>query len=336
MANRATTLLAGITVLPLRCFIAARGDPGASGKNPGCLGYLFLERQVGGGPGRDRMATSLVGLPRAAGWRIAMDRLSARRGARRVGPPPGFGRHAAIVELADRLDAAEAAGSKLATYVWPVFPAMAVLTATAWLRLIDGTLTAAARRSFPRTSSGRRREDRWCCRPPPGDAGLFGVRFAWPVWVAVAIAAALAPVPLIPSHHGRWQASLAAAALSVAAQFAAVITMVLPPVAETFSGPLAQRFNRLGHLPRAAIGRRGPPRLASIILPRSFAANRRPTGFSNGRPRNCPPATGRRDRRARAQGHRAASVSPLRGQPVGDGGPLPAGIGSPVRDEAAE
>jgi hypothetical protein len=43
---------------------------------------------------------------------------------------------------------------------------------------------------------------------------------------------------------------LAAAALSLAAQFVAVMAMVLPPVAETFSArDLAQHFNRLGQLP---------------------------------------------------------------------------------------
>jgi hypothetical protein len=68
--------------------------------------------------------------------------------------------------------------------------------------------------------------------------------------VAVVIAAALAPVPLIPWRAGRWHAALAAAALSLAGQFAAVMTMVLPPVAESFSArELAQHFNQLGHFP---------------------------------------------------------------------------------------
>ena len=91
------------------------------------------------------------------------------------------------------------AGSKLATYVWPVFPALAVLAATAWIRLIDGTLEAAARRSFARTFV-------WASWSGPLVLPaavlvmqlVFGVHFAWPVWVAVVIAAALAPVPLDP------------------------------------------------------------------------------------------------------------------------------------------
>jgi hypothetical protein len=43
---------------------------------------------------------------------------------------------------------------------------------------------------------------------------------------------------------------LAAAALSLAVQFVAVITMMLPPLAETFSAcPVAQHFNRQASLP---------------------------------------------------------------------------------------
>jgi 4-amino-4-deoxy-L-arabinose transferase-like glycosyltransferase len=158
------------------------------------------------------------------------------------------------------------AGSKLATYVWPVFPALAVLAATAWMRLIDGTLDAAARRSFARTFV-------WASWSGPlvlpcvllAMQLAFGVRFSWLVWVAVITAAALAPVPLIPWHAGRWHAALAAAALSLAAQFSAVITMALPPVAENFSArELARHFNQLGHLPPRLLVIEG--RLGSLVF----------------------------------------------------------------------
>ena len=66
----------------------------------------------------------------------------------------------------------------------------------------------------------------------------------------MAVAAVLAPLPVIPWLAGRWQASLAAAALSLAVQFVAVMTMVLPPVADIFSAhDLAEHFNRLGQIP---------------------------------------------------------------------------------------
>jgi 4-amino-4-deoxy-L-arabinose transferase len=143
------------------------------------------------------------------------------------------------------------AGSKLATYLWPAFPPIAVLSATAWAGLIERKLGPAALRSFARTfvlssSSG----------PIVLPAAVlvvqavYGVRFAWPVWMVVGIVAAMAPMPLIWWRAGRPLASLTAAALSVAAQFLVAMTMVLPPVAETFSArDLAEHFNHIGKLP---------------------------------------------------------------------------------------
>lgn len=144
-----------------------------------------------------------------------------------------------------------AARSKLATYLWPAFPPVAILAAVAWSRLIDGTLSDAARRSFARTFV-------WSSWSGPIvlPAAVFvvqilwDVRFPWPVWAATAVAAAVAPLPLIPWLAGRWRASLAAAALSLAAQFTVVMTLVLPLAAEGFSARhLAEHFNRAGKLP---------------------------------------------------------------------------------------
>ena len=144
-----------------------------------------------------------------------------------------------------------AARSKLATYLWPAFPPVAILAAVAWSRLIDGTLSDAARRSFARTFV-------WSSWSGPLVLPaavlvvqmLLDVRFPWPVWAATAVAAAVAPLPLIPWRAGRWRASLAAAALSLAAQFTVVMTLVLPLAAEEVSArDLAERFNRAGKLP---------------------------------------------------------------------------------------
>ncbi len=41
-----------------------------------------------------------------------------------------------------------ASHSKLVTYIWPVFPAVAILAAVAWKRLIEGTLSEGARRTM--------------------------------------------------------------------------------------------------------------------------------------------------------------------------------------------
>ncbi len=143
------------------------------------------------------------------------------------------------------------AGSKLATYLWPVFPPMAILVATAWAGLIDGSLADRAKRSFART---------FILSSWTGPIFLpivvavvqivYDVRFAWPVWLAVGIAAASTMTPLLFCRSGRWQASLAAATLSLAAQFMVVMAMVLPPVAETCSArQLAEHWNQLGHMP---------------------------------------------------------------------------------------
>lgn len=143
------------------------------------------------------------------------------------------------------------AGSKLATYIWPVFPAIAILAATAWIRRIDGSLSAAACRSFARTFVS----SSWS-GPIVLPAVvlvvqfIYGVRFDWPAWVAVALVAAAAPLPLIPWRAGRWQASLAAAALSLAVQFVVAMTLVIPPVAEALSAhALAEHFNQQGQIP---------------------------------------------------------------------------------------
>ena len=249
---------AGLIVLAVAALIAAPWYALVERQDPGYLRYFFLERHVlgfatwsqphGDEPWWYYLPVLLGGgLPWIAYLPVVVrDQLARRRDS--SGMPLLWSWLIGWTLLM------ALAGSKLATYVWPVFPALAVLAATAWMRLIDGTLEAAARRSFARTFV-------WASWSGPlvlpaavlAMQLVFRVRLAWPVWVAVAISAALAPVPLIPWRAGRWQASLAAAALSLAAQFAAVITMVVPPVAETFSArDLARHFNRLGRSPALA------------------------------------------------------------------------------------
>ncbi len=90
------------------------------------------------------------------------------------------------------------AGSKLVTYLWPAFPPIAILAATAWSGLIDGTLSTSARRSFARTFVSST-----CTGPIVLPAAVFaiqwafGIRFVWPVWLAVGVVAALSPLPMI-------------------------------------------------------------------------------------------------------------------------------------------
>ena len=143
------------------------------------------------------------------------------------------------------------AGSKLATYLWPVFPAVALLAAVAWVGWLSGTLSDAAQRSFARTFV-------WSSWGGPivlpaavlAVQWFYLLRLPWPAWVATGVAAAIAPLPLIPWYLGRRQAAFTAATLSMAVQFLAVMAVVLPPVAATLSTrDLADHFNRLGRLP---------------------------------------------------------------------------------------
>ena len=94
---------------------------------------------------------------------------------------------------------------------------------------------------------------------------MFAVRLTWPVWLAVGVVAAASPLPLIFWRAGRWQATLTAAALCVAAQFVVVMAMVLPPMAEMFSArSLAEHFNRSGRLPSRLVVAEG--RLGSLVF----------------------------------------------------------------------
>jgi 4-amino-4-deoxy-L-arabinose transferase-like glycosyltransferase len=158
------------------------------------------------------------------------------------------------------------AQSKLATYLWPAFPPLAILAAVAWTRMIDGSLgerccgagdspadaeTAAQQRSFARAFIGS------CWGGPivlPAAVAVlqwvFAIRFGWPAWVVVVLVALASPLPLIPWHAGRRQASMAAAALSLAAQFVVVMTLILPRLADMYSArDLAEHFNRVGQIP---------------------------------------------------------------------------------------
>ncbi len=161
---------AGLTVLAVAVLIAAPWYALVERQNPGYLRYFFLERHVlgfatwsqphGDEPWWYYLPVLLGGgLPWIAYLPVVVQDALARR--RDSGAMPLLWSWLIGWTLLMAL-----AGSKLATYVWPVFPAMAVLAATAWMRLIDGTLAAAARRSFRGRSSGRLGAGRWCCRPP--------------------------------------------------------------------------------------------------------------------------------------------------------------------------
>jgi Dolichyl-phosphate-mannose-protein mannosyltransferase len=143
------------------------------------------------------------------------------------------------------------AHSKLATYLWPVFPAVAVLAAVGWAKLLDGQLIENARRSLVRTFffssiSG----------PIVLPLALYVVRkifvviFPWQVWVAACLVGCAALIPLVFLRKQLWPAMLAASTLSTALQFVVALTLIMPIVAENLTARgLAEYFNQAGRIP---------------------------------------------------------------------------------------
>jgi 4-amino-4-deoxy-L-arabinose transferase-like glycosyltransferase len=143
------------------------------------------------------------------------------------------------------------ARSKLVTYIWPVFPAVAVLASFGWARLLDNTLAENRRRSLLRT---------FLFSSIGGPIvlplaifvvhKLFAVDFPPPVWIAACLAGMTALIPLVFLKKRQWRAMLAASTLSTAAQFIAVFTWIVPRASENFTAQgLARYFNQSGRVP---------------------------------------------------------------------------------------
>lgn len=144
-----------------------------------------------------------------------------------------------------------AARSKLVTYVWPVFPPMAILAALGWSRWLEGSLGARARQSLERTFV-------WSCRLAPAVLPLgIGIAVAilhqpmglW-AWAATLSAGFAAWIPLSLWRGGRRRAAAMAAPLASAVQFFTVLAVVVPVATLHLTArPLAEHYNRLGRMP---------------------------------------------------------------------------------------
>ena len=143
------------------------------------------------------------------------------------------------------------AHSKLVTYIWPVFPAIAILAAIPWVRAIDGTLNKIARRMMRSIIWGT------CLFAPAIIPIVFAVsQSVLPVHVesigwCIGLAAAFSVwLPLWYWEKGQVRATIVVANLSVVAQLATVMLFVFPQVAGTLSAPeLARHINRSRELP---------------------------------------------------------------------------------------
>jgi hypothetical protein len=143
------------------------------------------------------------------------------------------------------------AHSKQATYIWPVFPPLAILSAIGWGRFLAGSLSPPAERDMDRTF----RCSSWIA-PLVLPAIVLAVglvtplQVSWRGWLAVLAGAVAACAPLVFWHAGRRRAALAAFILTVAVEFAVLMALVVPGVAAYCSGrDLAQHFNARGQLP---------------------------------------------------------------------------------------
>lgn len=159
-----------------------------------------------------------------------------------------------------------ASHSKLVTYIWPVFPAVAMLAAVVWLRKLDGLLSTAA--------------DRWmnavvwatCLIGPFGLPAAFAITqtalptsFSLPVW-AVAVSAGLTSMaPLAAWLCSRLRMTVALSSAAVCGQLAVLLWLALPQAAETLSArDFARHFNRARVLPTKIMATEG--RIGSIVF----------------------------------------------------------------------
>jgi 4-amino-4-deoxy-L-arabinose transferase-like glycosyltransferase len=148
-----------------------------------------------------------------------------------------------------------AASSKLPTYVWPVLPALAVLAALPWSRLLAGTLEPAARTALAAAvHAGCSAATLVLPAVAAGCQWFAGVSIPWPGWLLVAAAAPAFLAAVWCWRAGRYGASLAAGAAATVVQTMVCLTFVLPPLMAGFSGrDLAADFNARGRFPERLV-----------------------------------------------------------------------------------
>ena len=143
------------------------------------------------------------------------------------------------------------ASSKLITYIWPVFPPTAILAAVVWCRLLDGELSAPARRWFAGNF--------WSASligPVAVPAAMIVAQevletsFGLSEW-ALGLAAGFSTwIPILFWRAGRARGVLISGTGAIAAQFAAAMIVIGPYAAGVNSArDLAEHFNQTGRVP---------------------------------------------------------------------------------------
>ena len=280
-----------LAAVAIAAFVAASWYLAMEAKNPGYLYYYFIQRHLLG------FATSTQnhgtepfwfylpivlagGLPWIGFLPVTLrDAWSKRRAVARG---EGTGNEAVITPHSTSRDAdaivlllcwlcgctlfLSASHSKLVTYIWPVFPPLAILSALGWGRLLDGSLTAPAR-----VALGRAFRNMAWISPLVLPAVVVAVARTLDLhispwgWLAVALAAVALWMPRWLGKDGRGEQALAASILAMGLQFAVIMTVVLPAVAIQFSArDLAVALNRSGRLPPRVLLME--ERVASVIF----------------------------------------------------------------------
>ena len=252
-------VLAGVVTLAIGACIAAPWFLAMERLRPGYLHYFFVERHLMG----LTTTTQTHGrrpwwyyLPVVAGgaWPWVLYVPFAARGR-----PPGqaAARRLLWMWVAVDLVILSAAGSKLVTYLMPLFPAIAILGALAWndrLRRADDPAGAARSSGFTVAVWLHALTGVSVVPAVLTFAGIeLGVQFGSAAWVGSALLVAGYLAVLAAWRRGRAGQALALQVGLVAATFLLLMGAAFGPVAEQMSArPLARFLNERGPMPSQA------------------------------------------------------------------------------------
>jgi 4-amino-4-deoxy-L-arabinose transferase-like glycosyltransferase len=232
---------------------------------PGFIRYYFFERHVlgfltnsqphGGAPWWYYFPILLVGGLPWIGYLPVLLRDTLDRRRRGVAPVvDDYGRRPVLFLSCWFIGCTlflTASHSKLVTYIWPVFPAVAILAAIVWVRMTNGTMSSVARRWMAAIV--------WftCLIGPMALPATFSItqiavptQFSPLAWT-IAIAAGLTSLaPLWAWRAGRMRLTVGLATATVCCQLTVLLWFALPQTAEALSArELAMYFNQTRDLP---------------------------------------------------------------------------------------
>lgn len=269
LATRRLTLAAclrGAAALAVAGLVASSWYVAMEVRNPGYLHYYFVDRHLlGYASDSQRHGNKPIwyylpillggGLPWITYLPAGLRQWWASRAQRSSGGADNGAMALVLCWLLGGLLFLSLASSKLITYVWPLFPALAILMALICSRWIEGRLAEPARRWFA--------ANLWfsCLIGPVflpaamlAAQQLLDVRFSAVVWGTGIVAALVSWLPLLFCRAGRLHRTLAAGGMALAAQFAVVISVIAPPAAQVHSArELAQYFNQRGAIPSRVV-----------------------------------------------------------------------------------